>query len=348
MTNITGTSAAETLNGTDDDDLIRCMGGTDTVFAGSGNDTIFAGSAYVYDGVGSDVCVSSYVYADVTDPTSADLYIGYGNGGIVDYSAAQQRLVVDLGNGTAEGAEIGADTLKGVRYVRTGLGDDLGIGSDRTDVFYDAGGENEFFGRGGRDYFLAQGESNNRLVGGSGPDAFLLGTGSNSINAGSGNDSVHTSSDSILGPEIIGGEAFVLAGDGDDDLSLKADIAKLYGGAGDDVIRSNNGDSTMSGGAGNDTIQAFGNNDLIAGGAGADVFWFQSYGSGTDVVLDFEDGIDKISPFGIGNAPDYILSVAHDTKNGVMLSFWPEQGTILIRGIKLAQLDASDFLDLHY
>jgi Ca2+-binding RTX toxin-like protein len=64
---------------------------------------------------------------------------------------------------------------------------------------------------------------------------------------------------------------------------------KLYGGAGAD---------TLIGGDGNDLIYAGGGADRMTGGEGQDVFQLRSVSdsplSGTDAILDFESGTDKI------------------------------------------------------
>ncbi|MEM7594187.1 MAG: calcium-binding protein, partial [Cyanobacteria bacterium P01_A01_bin.83] len=75
----------------------------------------------------------------------------------------------------------------------------------------------------------------------------------------------------------------------------------IGGSAKDDGIQGNNGDDTLVGGAGNDNLnggvqddllQGDGGNDRLIGGGGRDVFALQA-NSGSDVIVDFNDGIDS-------------------------------------------------------
>ena len=68
---------------------------------------------------------------------------------------------------------------------------------------------------------------------------------------------------------------------------------RLFGLDGDDDLHGDAGRDWLAGGAGNDLVIGGAGDDLLAGGAGIDVFEFRR-GSGSDVVVDFERGRDRL------------------------------------------------------
>ena len=68
----------------------------------------------------------------------------------------------------------------------------------------------------------------------------------------------------------------------------------IYGSLFDDILNGLAGDDTIDAGAGDDHIKAGIGNDTLTGGEGADLFEF-TVGFGSDVITDFEFGVDKIS-----------------------------------------------------
>lgn len=119
-------------------------------------------------------------------------------------------------------------------------------------------------------------------LGGTGGDAgpdqnnlpvVAIGTGgADSLVGGAGQDILigHAGDDHLIGGD---GADLLLGGDGDD---------RLDGGNGHDILRGGAGDDILTGGAGD---------DVLWGGPGADTFIFTS---GTDLIADFEQGIDQI------------------------------------------------------
>ncbi|NBT32392.1 MAG: calcium-binding protein, partial [Rhodobacteraceae bacterium] len=67
----------------------------------------------------------------------------------------------------------------------------------------------------------------------------------------------------------------------------------IRGGAGNDAINGDAGKDNLFGDEGQDTINGGAGNDKLTGGADADTFVFE-LGGGSDVINDFEVGIDKI------------------------------------------------------
>lgn len=69
----------------------------------------------------------------------------------------------------------------------------------------------------------------------------------------------------------------------------------LNGGTGDDRLIGGSGKDTLDGGSGTDVIVGGKGRDLLSGVGGADSFLFNgSVNEGVNVIVDFEDGRDKI------------------------------------------------------
>lgn len=121
----------------------------------------------------------------------------------------------------------------------------------------------------------------------------LFGTnGDDSLTGGNGNDNLYGNE----GQNILMGKG------GNDQLfgGNQSDIA--FGGEGDDTLYSNEGRDVLSGGAGNDTLFAGGDDDVLMGATGDDILhgnhgndlFVFGHGDGTDTIVDFQIGIDKI------------------------------------------------------
>ncbi|EDZ44681.1 hemolysin-type calcium-binding region [Rhodobacterales bacterium Y4I] len=134
-----------------------------------------------------------------------------------------------------------------------------------------------------------------------GNDILRLGAGNDTAWGGAGNDTLTGAGgdDRLLGG---GGRDLLQGGDGSDELIGGGGRDKLAGGSENDTLLGNKGNDKLFGGAGNDTLRGGSgqdtlkggqSDDLLTGGAGADVFVF-SRNDHTDVITDFEIGIDKI------------------------------------------------------
>ncbi|MEM7061663.1 MAG: hypothetical protein AAF572_00630 [Cyanobacteria bacterium P01_B01_bin.77] len=86
-----------------------------------------------------------------------------------------------------------------------------------------------------------------------------------------------------------GGNDIIFGGEGNDRIGGKAGNDILSGDAGDDTIYGDAGDDILMGVTGNDILVG----DNFSGGSGSDLFVFGN-GDGTDTILDFEVGIDRI------------------------------------------------------
>jgi Ca2+-binding RTX toxin-like protein len=109
----------DNLDGGEDDDVI--MGGADDDCLSGGDDSDVLsdgpGRDTVKGGAGDDHVVAA---ADAAD----DTYDGGDEQDTLDYSTATFSVTVDVGRGTAEGADIGHDLIAAFEKVITGSGDD--------------------------------------------------------------------------------------------------------------------------------------------------------------------------------------------------------------------------------
>ena len=99
----------------------------------------------------------------------------------------------------------------------------------------------------------------------------------------------------------FGGDDVIYAGEGDDVISAGSGDDKIVGGEGNDFISGGEGDDLLIGGNGHDNIISGEGSDIILGGFGSDIFIFgesDSHTGSVDIVLDFEQGEDKISLVG--------------------------------------------------
>jgi Ca2+-binding RTX toxin-like protein len=85
--------------------------------------------------------------------------------------------------------------------------------------------------------------------------------------------------------------------------------------------------NTLNGGAGHDRIEGGGGNDTVTGGAGADVFIF-ARGTASDVVTDFQTGVDKLVFQGFSAAQIQVTT----TSGGLRLTN-PHGDAVTLRGV---------------
>jgi Ca2+-binding RTX toxin-like protein len=164
---------------------------------------------------------------------------------------------------------------------------------------------------GGNDV-ITGGTGNDTITAGAGDDVIRFtgtGEGFDSVNGGDGVDRIEAGAKgtkigltSVSGVEVItsnGLAAVTIVGSTANDILdfssvTLTGIASINGGAGND---------TIYGSAGADMILGFTGADTLAGNGGADRFDYnvvtQSRASSRDVILDFEDGLDKIDLAGI-------------------------------------------------
>jgi len=114
-------------------------------------------------------------------------------------------------------------------------------------------------------------------------------------------------------------------------------------GTGDDVFLGlGMSRDEVAGGAGADVIAAGRGEDVLAGGAGGDIFRF-AVGDGTDIVLDFTPGEDRLQLLGLDPAALQALlegAVAQD--GGALLTYGTD--SVFLAGVAPAALSLTDLL----
>ena len=141
--------------------------------------------------------------------------------------------------------------------------------------------------------------SDETLVGTAADDTLETGSGNDTVAGGLGNDVIIGSGgdDVLRGDDNSrsaqdgepGGNDIIFGGAGNDRIGGKAGNDILSGDAGDDFIWGDAGDDILMGVTGNDILVG----DNFSNGSGSDLFVFGN-GDGTDTILDFEVGIDRI------------------------------------------------------
>lgn len=195
-------------------------------------------------------------------------------------------------------------------------GDNKIYGGEGDDALYGEAGKDVLYGRSGDDW-LAGGSQADVIYGGAGDDFLIGDTGKDKLRGGAGDDS------------IFGGRG--------------AD--NMRGGSGDDDLHGFNGADILKGGGGNDVLFGDKGNDTLTGGAGADVFHFGVL-HGSDVITDFEDGVDLLHlghlNLTAANALDKFYEIGSANDNVVGFEY---AGTIIeINGLDLGDISAADLI----
>ncbi len=242
------------------------------------------------------------------------------------------------------------DTFKNIENLTLGGGADvIGDSKDNVIKFVDAGGDahdNEVHAGDGDDTVKA-GIGNDEIWGNRGNDKLFGGADDDYLSGGKGNDFLKggNGEDTLIGGE---GRDLLKGGSGDDKLTGGDGRDTLKGGAGNDHIYGGNGRDTIKGGSGNDIIMGGAGNDILVGGSGADSFVF-SGNSGSDVIKDFEDGVDLFW-FNFGEYVDEADLLEHfyeiGTASDDVVGFKYDNVEIRIEGLDLGDIGASDFIGL--
>ena len=241
---------------TDLDDYFIGDDGDNTITAGQGNDEVRASG-------GNDVIIETLGGGD-------DIYDGQAGLDLVDYSASQTDLLIDLGAtaNNASGEDIGLDQLLSIESVLTGEGNDQ-LAGDTLSNYFDGGfGDDLIDGRASDDIILGN-NGNDHITGGSGADI---------IDGGAGNDTA-SYADAVAG--VVASLRSGIAATGDAAGDTLTSIENLEGSAFNDTLWGDNTANTITGGDGNDFLRGQGGVDVLDGGFGAD--WLRG-GAGADVL----------------------------------------------------------------
>ena len=293
---VVGTTGDDSFSGYSDvENIIRGLGGNDTLmggglhdelWGGAGNDTLNGGSgddslfgesgADTLNGdAGADLLVGGLGNDLLQGGLGADVYrFSKGDGSDVIFDRDTTTGVID----TIEFTDVASSEITQVERVGLDLVIRYGTGDTITvDDHYDTSSISRRMERirfaDGIEWGLA--DLATRVVGTSSDDKF--GGYSNLINVirGLGGNDTLTGGD--LHDELFGGT-------GDDTLN---------GGSGDDALFGESGTDTLNGSAGADLLVGGLGDDLLQGGLGADVYRF-SKGDGSDVISDSDSTVGVI------------------------------------------------------
>ena len=247
---ITGSNAANVLEGGAGNDTLNGSGGNDTLVGGAGKDTLIGGTGVdtvVYSGSSTGM----NIWLDAPLFSAADSPILTG--------AARQI--------TASGSLVNEDTLTGIENV---------VGSAFDDVIKSNDKLNTIDGGNGNDVLQSWVDGQNDVMNG--------GQGSDTIDYSAFGQS-HGLQIS-LGEAGSDGSAYYWTAEDrvwtrhvEDTLNS---IENVIGTSQDDGIGGNSGRNVLNGAGGNDFISGGGGGDTLTGGTGADTFWF---GNISDCIL---------------------------------------------------------------
>jgi ELWxxDGT repeat protein len=169
-----------------------------------------------------------------------------------------------VSDGTTAGTQLVADINPGINASNP---DNLTIVGN--ELFFTADN-----GTTGRELFKLTFDGSTTITGTSLADSLNGTKGADRIEGLNGNDTLNGKS----------GNDTLLGGNGNDNL---------VGGAGNDSLLGNSGGDVISGGIGNDTLNGSTGFDILTGGTGNDIFVVKK-GNGSDSVVDFQRGSDKL------------------------------------------------------
>ncbi|HTU10088.1 MAG TPA: M10 family metallopeptidase C-terminal domain-containing protein [Allosphingosinicella sp.] len=306
-TELLGSAASESVNGTGNADTILGGGGDDQLFGSGGDDTLSgeAGNDRLDGGAGNDVLTGGrgddvYLVNDAGDyvweapAAGRDTVIAS-----VDYILPPQSFVEVLRTPD----EVAATPLRLVGNTQDNLiignaGDnvlDCGVNTDTTAFGY--AGADTLRGLGGDDIYYVDGVDDIIVeLAGEGSDT-LYARGAYALAAG-------VSVETLVMALDTPGYPWTLTGN---ELGQR-----IIGNLGIDVLSGLAGDDMLSGGRGNDRLIGGLGSDRLEGGAGADVYVFETLADSRapawrsdgkkllpDVIVDFEKANDRIDLAGV-------------------------------------------------
>ncbi|MFV1594623.1 calcium-binding protein [Phaeobacter sp. JH20_36] len=293
-----------------------------------GDDATFSFEVVLSDGTNTQTVTVTFE-AEIPFTTGNDVWNAAEGSADIDETAT-----TEAGNDTFNGDDQDND-------IEAGLGDDTLIGGNGDDTLEGGDGANVLRGGNGDDVLSTGDDDGNILGGGAGADDITGGAGDDIIFGGNGDDTNLNGGD---GDDIINGgdgEDTLIGGDDNDTLRGGDGDDNLDGGLGNDELRGGAGDDVVNGGDGSDMMYVSLGNDTMDGGNGDDTFILRD-DSGATTINNFATG-DKLNVEGLGyNDLADVLAVAYETSEGVTLAIDADT-TVLLDGLTLADLDASDF-----
>lgn len=239
---VTGSNFGDTLVGAASTDQLSGAGGDDLIFAGDDN------HISIFGGGGNDYVVAG---------DGANVIFGGSGSDIVDYSASNAPISVNLSTQTIVGGFGDDDSLMEIEGIVGTSSDDELIGNAADNTFFGLSGEDTLYGGSGND-LLHGGEGDDLLIGGSGADILDGASGINTADYSSSGQGVHI--------DLVTGEG--QGGDAEGDILFG--INRLIGSSHSDTLVGSFDNEEFYGGDGSDTLDGGDGNDLLVGGAAGD------------------------------------------------------------------------------
>lgn len=302
-----GGSVRQTIEGTEEADIITAADGFNVIYGDDGNDTITGGSDlnFIYGGDGNDSLFGGTGTNIIRGENGDDLIRDGDSDSYLDGGEGRDTIYAGGGNDVVIGGS-GADELHGED------GDDAIAGNDGDDVLYGENGNDTLYADAGNDD-LYGGSGDDALFGGDGDDTLRGEDGDDYLESGSGTDTLYggTGNDTLVSGEGItylygedgddtfhGGNGlnYMYGADGDDIFTGGELADYIEGGAGNDTMNGGNGSNEMYGGEGDDAIYGGNDEDYIEGGTGSDQLYGGNGvntiygGEGDDIIYSGEDG----------------------------------------------------------
>ena len=309
---IYGGQFGDNVLGGNGNDTLRGLGGEDTLFGNEGDDLITGGTGndWLEGGGGHDLIWGQDGEDNIVGGDGLNTLWG-GNGSDTINGGNDADLIYgNAGDDTLVGGG-GADRIFG------GLDDDIVYGGAGNDSLYGYDGDDHLFGELGNDTMYGQ-------------------AGQDTIFAGNGNDTCYGGDDA---DRIFGFS-------GNDRLFGQSGDDQLFGERGDDTLLGGEGADTLNGGLGLDRLIGGLGNDVLVGGGQGDTFVFAG-GHGRDTIRDFDalSANEKIDFSALGSLNSFgdVLGATSVVAGGVRINTGGGN-SILLEGVALADLDASDFI----
>lgn len=331
---ILGTLAEDVLWGNLNDETIIGDGGNDSIAGAEGNDLI-VGDDSLAATTGADVLFGNTGSDTVFAGKGNDLVLGGKESDVIYGEMDHDILYGDRGSDTMDGGE-GDDILIGGDPAFVETESDLMLGGLGSDSIFGNWGNDSSFGGEGNDWLFG-GKDEDMLFGNAGDDNLFGDRGNDTLCGGAGNDLILGGNGSPIAIGESLEQDFLCGGTGNDVMLGNEGADRLNGDAGDDTLNGGKDNDILDSGDGADVLAGNQGNDTLSGGADADRFDFQVT-DGSNVITDFEDGLDKISLSGVTFDQLAIAQVGSDTQitTGSL--------AITLTGINSSTINSADFL----
>lgn len=211
-----------------------------------------------------------------------DALLGGPGSDTADYADVGGPVEVDMGAGRAVDDGGGRDRLRGMEEALGGVGADVLVGNDRSNVLRGGPGDDDLQGTGGNDVLLG-GRGDDDLLGGDGSDALAGEEGTDSLDGGRGGD-LADYGDAPGGVEVDLGRGDV-PDDGHGASDATEDVEEVAGSSLGDELHGDEGGNLLAGGGGDDVLVGRGGDDDLRGGAGTDRVDYGGAGHGIELDL---------------------------------------------------------------